>query len=263
MMTRARRWTRWLTRRRDFYAHLRLTDVFLVTYPKSGTTWLAFLLANLLRPEDHAPLNLQNYLRYVPDVNDIYWERGTLRHASLPDPRFFIGHMRYDAALPHVVYIVRDPRDVLVSYWHHKRLTEPGFSLSIEAFVQKDDHWPCRWDEHVRDWLLPPRHPRLLAVKYEEMQIGAAVVLQKVLAFAGVNRSSDDVARAVEASRFERMRSAEEHFGLGKVEGVKDERFVRRGKVGGWRDELGSASVRAIERAYGPVMLQMGYETTQ
>jgi estrone sulfotransferase len=268
MIARLRPWARTVKRamqrplrQRAFYPHVRATDSFLVTYPKSGTTWVGFLLANLLKRDPGAVLNLHTSLDHVPDVNEAYYGFGTLRRwEHLPDPRVFMCHAVRDQALPRVVYVVRDPRDVMVSYWHHKRLTTPGFDQSMADFVRAADHWPCSWDEHVAGWLFPPKHTRLLVVKYEALQTDARAVLHQVLQFLELPRTPAEIERAVEASRFDRMRSAEERFGVIGAAGDKAERFVRRGQVGGWRDELDEATERALEQRYGAVMRQLGYE---
>ena len=256
-----RRRARWIIRRRAFYRFLRPTDIFVVTYPKSGTTWLAFLLANLLRPPGSQPLTLDTYLQHTPDVNGAYFGTDTLQaFGKLPTPRIFLAHPTYDPVLPRVIYVLRDPRDVLVSYWHHDRLTQRDFKLSLADFVRRDDHWPGRWDEHVSGWLLTHHHPRLLVVKYEDLQHDTVTALQHVVDFVGLVHGVAELRQAAEDSRFDRMRSAEEQFGWKGVRAAKDERFVRRGQAGGWRDELDEASVQAIQQKYGAVMRQVGYE---
>lgn len=242
---------------------IRPSDVFIVTYPKSGTTWLTFLIANMLRRESGAPLDLQTCGRYVPEINGIYNRCGSLRdYAALPDPRVFVAHAPYTPLFPKVVYMLRDPRDVLVSYYHHQRLTDPDFRDTLQDFATRRFHFPCPWDEHVAGWLLARRNPRILPVRYEDMLLNAAEVLGRVVRFAGIPCVEVDLLRAVEASRFERMRSAEERFGFTGAKGSQAERFVRRGKSGGWRDELDDSTVRKIEARFGPVMRRVGYDPT-
>lgn len=247
--------------RAAFHASIRQSDVFLCTYPKSGTTWLGFLLAQVLKPDEAEPLDLKSFGKYVPDVNLLYTKRGSLaRYADLADPRFFLCHATHDAKLAKVVYVVRDPRDTMVSYWHYRKFLSPDFNQSLGEYLAGTDHWPCDWDAHVAGWLLPRRHPGLLLVKYEDLHRDAAAVLRGVLEFAGVEVSADRIAAAVEASGFDRMRAAEDRGGVHGKAGDPNERFVRKGRVGGWRDELGNAELRILERKYGDVMRRIGYE---
>ncbi|MGD0389338.1 MAG: sulfotransferase domain-containing protein [Tepidisphaeraceae bacterium] len=244
----------------DFYPTIRASDVFLCAYPKSGTTWLGFLIAQVLKPDPDEQLDLKSFDKFVPDVNLSYNKRGSLAsYADWLDPRFFRCHAACDEHLPRAIYVLRDPRDVMLSYWHYKKFLSKDFTLSLGEYLQSDDHWPCQWDEHVSSWLLPRRHPNLLVVKYEQMHAQTAQVLRDVLDFAGLSCTKEQVGRAVEASRFDRMRAAEEKFGVHGKAGDEKERFVRKGKTGSWRDEMTEPDLRILEQKYGPVMREVGY----
>jgi len=256
--------------RRRFVASVRPSDLFVVTYPKSGTVWLNFLLANALHADPSEPLDLESYHKYVANINRLYFEHKSLESfASRADPRVFWVHARYDAAFPAVIYVMRDPRDALVSYWHWKRMNDTAFRPTLREFVLSDDHWPCRWDEHVASWLLEHRHPRLLTVRYEELHRDTAGVLRRVLEFIEAFRDEETIQRAVTASSFERMKSLEDELrSRGKAFGVTEksaagpdlqERFVRRGKVGTSKKELDEECLRLIEQKYGSVMRKVGY----
>ncbi len=245
--------------RSRFRSSLRQDDVLLVGYPRSGTTWLAFMLANAIKPDPHEELSLKTFGRYVPDANDLYfWGKGSLDELErLPSPRLIRLHAPYDPAFPRVVYVVRDPRDTLVSHYHFLRLTRPEFALSLPEFVAaSEEHWPVEWDEHVTRWLRAPHRARLV-VRYEEMHERPRAALERVLAFCGLSLPEALVAAAVEESRFARMQRAEERGSIWNRS--REEREVRRGEIGGWRDELDEASVRAIERSYGAAMAEVGY----
>ncbi len=245
----------------DFAATTRPTDVFLCTYPKSGTTWLGYLLAQLFKATPDEALGLDSFNRYVPDVNQEYRRRTSLAaHAGLPDPRFLLTHAPHDGRLPRVVYVLRDPRDVMLSYWHYQRFLKPGYAEPLADFLRRDDVFAGRWDDHVAGWLLPRRHPDLLVLRYEDMHADTAGVLRRVLDFAGVAATATAVTRAVEASRFDRMRAAEERFGVNDKAGSADARFVRKGRVGSWQEEMGPAELRILYDRYGDVMRQVGYE---
>lgn len=250
---------RWL-KRKEFISSIRPTDIFLAAYPRSGTNWLAFLIANVLNRDSPEPLNLRNFLKYTPDINGNYFHPRPLRDfALLPDPRVFLVHAPYDPSLPNVIYLLRDPRDVMVSYWHYQRLVDPGFQLSIKEFIANPSHWPCPWDEHVSGWLLGP-HDNRLVVRYEELYQNTAAVLKRVLDFSGIRYQTEEIARAAEASGFERMQSLEKKFGCEGVRKDGLEYFIRRGRVGGYRDELDSESLRLLEEKCSPLMQEVGYE---
>lgn len=247
-------------RRRRFLNSIRPSDIFIISYPRSGTTWLGFILANLLKSDPDEEIRPPN--RYSPDINAAYFGNGTMQHwVDLPAPRFLRVHAPYDPAFLKAIYVLRDPRDVMVSYYHFKRLTDPSFQLSMTEFVSRDDHWPGRWDEHVAGWLLRHRHPRLLLVRYEEMRKDTVQAMKSILNFAGLTYGKEELAGTVEACDFNKMQALEPELrkAAGAVE-TNEERFVRRGKVGGWKDEIDIKNLQVIERRYGHVMRKFGYD---
>ncbi len=250
-------------RQSRFIASIRPSDVFIVTYPKSGTTWLSFLIAHFLKPED-AELTLKNLYDYVPGIVIESLENDPIQQfGSLPDPRIFANHSVYTPGFPRVIYVLRDPRDVLLSCWHGHRLLIKDFNLSLKEYLLLENHWPCSWAQHVEDWIFKYKHPRLLLIRFEDAKRNTPKVLKQVLDFIGLDHDDHRIEKAVQASSFDRMRSLEENSGMMiPVNGARDERFMRRGKVEGWRDELDPESLAIIEQKCGLVMRMVDYETT-
>src|SRR5467141_466425 len=87
-------------------------DVFLVSYPKSGNTWTRFLVANLVYPEKNPDFSNINEL--IPDPEAMH-KRDLERAAR---PRLIKSHQYFDPRYPKVIYIVRDPRDVVLSEYY-------------------------------------------------------------------------------------------------------------------------------------------------
>src|SRR5205085_11792879 len=128
------------------------TDVFLVSYPRSGNTWLRFLLANALRPAE--PATFATFGEVVPDIYD-ETDRELRRR---PSPRVLKSHEPYDERYRRVVYLVRHPADVAVSYYHYlikMRQIPPGYEVArfVASFVRGrlDDFGT--WGQHVSGWL--------------------------------------------------------------------------------------------------------------
>jgi hypothetical protein len=245
-----------------FHPTVRPADLFICTYPKSGTTWLGYLLAQMLKSDPAEPLDLKNFGRYVPDVNLLYTRRGSLAEfAHRSDPRMFLCHAACDVMLPKVVYVLRDPRDVMLSYWHYQRFLKADYDQSLADYLRVGKHWPCDWDEHVASWLFPKSHPHLIVLRYEDLHADAAGAVRAVLGHAGLPCDESRLAAAVEASRFDRMRAAEEKHGVHGKAGAAQERFVRKGRVGSWQEEMSPLELRILEDRYGEVMRAVGYKT--
>lgn len=239
--------------------------MFLVTYPKSGTNWLGFLVASVINRQQATPieLTLDSFVDLVPDVNRASSRPGVLRrYRGLPSPRFFLTHGTPDfaAVFPKVVYLVRDPRDVMVSYYYHHRRTVRRFSRSLAEFVAGlDDLWPCPWPAHVRGWLDRLRGRPHLLVRYENMKRDTAAVLRDVLAFAGLSADPGITRGAVAASSFESVRALEERHGQQGARGDPRVPFIRAGKNAGFGEALDPELVALIERKCGDVMAAVGY----
>ena len=86
-------------------------DIFLVSYPRSGNTWARFLIGNVMSPDE--PVTFANLEFRVPSIYT--FPNRVLRRL----PRILKSHDVYDPRYPRVIYIVRDPRDVAVSFYHY------------------------------------------------------------------------------------------------------------------------------------------------
>ena len=109
---------------------VRSDDTFLISYPKSGNTWTRFLLANLVY-SDKSP-DFGNIDQLIPGPEGM----SKREFNRLPSPRFIRTHSWFDPKYKHVIYIVRDPRDMIVSQFHyHRKRKVIDDDCSIDAFV--------------------------------------------------------------------------------------------------------------------------------
>ncbi len=252
---------------------LRPTDVFLVGHPKSGNTWLAYMLAVLLTDDREGEVNLYNVGDHVPFVHGRDHAIAAWEH--LPDPRVFRNeYPRYPHRYPGTLYLVRDPRAVLVSFRHMFVTMFDDREMTLGRFVDgylsggaPFDRWHRhlgRWDRQVAAALRrAERGERICVVRYEDLVADREAALRRVSEFIGdvPAGTSARLARAVERGSFEAMRELEERHGAeaytGRARGQG--RFVRRGQTEDWRHEMDPAVAARIEAAFGPVMERAGY----
>jgi hypothetical protein len=236
-------------------------DIFLVSFPKSGNTWTRFLLANLRFPDQ--PATWANIDRLIPDPT------GTTKRDfdRMPRPRIIKSHECFDPRYPRVVYIVRDPRDVVVSQYHyHRKIRKIEDDSPIEKFVARflaGETCPHgSWGQNVGTWLYTSEgDPRFLLLRYEDLIADTARELAKVVSFLHFSVSPQQIAQAVERSSADNMRKLEKTQTHGLTRGSrKDLSFVRAAGSGGWRSGLPAPMVRKIEGAWGPLMQHLGYE---
>lgn len=239
-------------------------DRFLVSYPRSGNTWTRFLIANLLYGDREVSFLNIDYL--IPDVLNI--NRRAL--AKIPRPRLIKSHEYFDPRYKKVIYIVRDPRDVVISYYYFylkQGFMQDGYPLDnfIRQFVEGDvDPEYASWGENVMSWIATRRgEPGFLLLRYEDMKADPVMELAKVGKFLEIQFDSERLERAVQSSSAERMRELEkrdENRWIGTRAKRKDVRFIRTAASGGWRTLLKEEQVALIENAWGPVMKTLDYD---
>ena len=213
-------------------------DAFLVSYPRSGSTWLRTVLSNLLVPWGRANPDVFNAL--IPGVT----LRGALRARALQSPRIISSHAPHQPGLPRAVYLVRDGRDALVSYHlDQKSRGGPGGTVPFATFLDEHLeglHGP-RWHAHVEGWLRAGRAElgdRLCVIRYEDLLTDPLRGMRSVVEFLGLSATDEGLAAAIEGASLETMRAVEARRLGGVVSG--DRSFYRSGEAllgAGWFDD--------------------------
>jgi hypothetical protein len=240
-------------------------DTFIVSYPRSGNTWTRFLVANLLHPEE--PATFANIERFVPDS-----EAQSSRYLRrISRPRVIKSHQHFDPRYRRVIYVVRDPRDVALSYYDFERKyrhIDDAYPLQnyVSDFVcgkLSSAGWGT-WGENVGSWISTRRGRKdFLLLRYEDMLANPVLEAAKIAAFFGVEADGKRVRGAVESSSAPRMRGLEEIQGKDWVS-TKNKRsdipFVGTAASGHWKSKLPAESIAEVESAWGPLLATLGYE---
>src|ERR1035438_10894845 len=237
-------------------------DTILVSYPKSGNTWVRFLLANLIYPNETVGFSNINRLLPAPGVLSKRFLK------SLPRPRILKSHEPFDVRFKKVIYLVRDPRDVAVSEFHFdlkKRYIEPDVTLEqfVKRFIAGTTCSYGSWWEHAASWIAT-RHgnPAFLLVRYEDLLSDSIGETAKIAAFLGIQADRERLKAAVERSSADRMRRVEKREAeqwTGTKNTRKEIPFVRAAKSGGWKETLPAHCVEEIEVAWAPLLNFLGY----
>ena len=239
-------------------------DTFLVSYPKSGNTWIRFLIANLVYPERNPDFTNINQL--VPDY-EAHSKRSLNRMAR---PRTLKSHQYFDPRYAKVLYIVREPRDVVLAEYHFgikQRLHGEDYPLAhyVSRFLANDTgHTYGSWFDHVASWYFTRRDdPGFLLVRYESLHSQPMVEMARIAKFLGAPTEDRKLTFAIEQSTGARMRELEKkqmHVFSSTKDTRRDLPYIRVAKAGGWRTNLPKDSVASIEAAWGSLMKDMGYE---
>ncbi len=269
--------------------------VWLASYPKSGNTWVRAFLANLFtNPETPVPVNrLPNFVRadhvaahyetvsgkpftQLTDAEIHQLRPQVQRHlASSSDKTIFCkthnalttldGLPTIDPEVTQgVIYVIRNPLDVCLSYADHYGLDVEKASWALCAPTNRIMTEPTTafqvlgsWSDHVRSWILPPRMPHHV-MRYEDMIAKPVDTFRALATFLGLPDDRERLKKAIAFSRFDTLRRLEAADGF--VErSPHSRRFFRSGKVGQWRRKLTGPQIDRLVDQHRDVMRQFGY----
>jgi hypothetical protein len=236
------------------YLRRRRTDGFLIAHPKSGTTWLRLLLGTALC--DAFGRDRRGALK-----EDLTRELGLPRMLTFYDGttiRDGLTHRELEAELRrnrttfdgrNVLFMARDPRDILVSHYFHgtRRIRGfYGFHGSLSQFIRSEQYGIRKVLTFYHAWAeRRDRVARFLTVHYEDLHLRPQHTLRQALDFLGATKITDDVvSSAISFGRFQNMRllEAEDFFGLPEMrpeDRADPESYkVRQGRIGGYRRYL-------------------------
>lgn len=260
--------------RARFRASLRPTDVFLVGHPRSGNTWLAYLLAILLEGGDPTGrITVANIGEFVPVIHG--HDALIFSHDEKADPRIFRNERpNHPALYPRSLFIVRDPRSTLVSYFHYYKTLAADARLTLDEFIAAYLTDGCiasfepevvRWDHQVREWIDRSAARPVMIIRYEDLHRDRRSFLEKIAAFCAIAYTDDAMSSALERGTFEAMQRQEGRHGVEPQHPPDPPSrgwFFRQGETAGWKTELSPTAVGAIEKAFGPTMAALGYASS-
>jgi hypothetical protein len=241
----------WLNHR-----NLSPTDVFVASYPKSGSTWVRFVLFEML---SGLPAGFKATNQLMTRIG-----QHTKGLRLLPGEGRLIGtHEQYRKDYKRAIYVVRDARDVLLSEFAFLKALD-YFRGDLDEFISTflftcgSAYGYGPWQQHVPSWLDSPIAGKesLLLVRYEDLRQDPLPWFVRMAEFLGVDVDVEKIKLAVENNSIEKMREKENKEPVrASIRG----RFVRNGKVRGWVSQLSPAQVRLIEEHAGSALLRLGY----
>jgi hypothetical protein len=272
MRTRLRLPVTWLLHRR-----LDPRDVFIASFPRSGSHWLKFQLLEIITGQS---ADFENVKRRITRVGDhgvpgaaALVALGVINPGKaqplLPDAsRLMHTHEPYRRDYRRVVYLVRDIRDVVLSEFaigkelgllRYYEIDE--FDNFLELFLNGTIDRYQTWQDHVISYLDSPlaKNGNLLVLRFEDLRKNPEEHLRRIVEFLGVRSGQEDIRRAIAHNTVEKMRAKEDASRAMRKSSGEEGRFVRRGSVGGWRERLTEEQVRLVDQYAGRVLGLMGY----
>lgn len=226
-------------------------DTWLVSYPRSGNTWVRYVLATYFEGASgllaHDDLN-----RHVPDVYEV--KPAEIR--AIGPRRVLKSHAAFRPEYGTVIYLVRDPRDVFLSYLHQraKRSLDASPGAYAEGFLAGGLDPYGTWGEHVGGWLgARAGRPDFHVFRYEDLVAAPEGQFTSMLRAADIDVDPILLGRALELCSPDQLRRSGQ-----EKRGVKME--VRRATAGYWVDELAPDIRQQLEARWHDQMRLAGYE---
>ncbi len=217
----------------------------IVSFPKSGRTWLRTTLAKYIELYYSVPFNVE--LDNLPE--------------NIPKIKFtHIVHSIRNAKAKGIVVLLRDPRDVLVSYYYERTQrplkSRKKFKGTISEFARS--RWGIRRIVHFLNKLviyesnMKKSNQKILYLTYESLKRNQEKEMTKLLKFLGLPTDRKILLKAINFSSFKRMQKMEKkgvfdswrlsHLNKNNINSFK----MRKGKIGGYVDELTPEEIRYV-----------------
>lgn len=241
------------------YLSINQDDCLLASYPRSGSTYIRFVLQHALTGMESRFGEVDRFVPYVGRHS------ATPRMVNQGRGRLIHTHERFAGQARRVVHLVRDPRDVALSElaWQNRRGVAPRETdrFIADLVSGRGNPWGS-WGSHTRFWLGLEKKGgiELLRVRYEDLRDDPTRVFQQILGFLESPADSESaLSDAIQHNSLERMR-VKEREGIGPTRAVdRSVPFVGAGATEGWKADAEKLPFERIARAFGAEMHAVGY----
>lgn len=231
-------------------------DTYIVSYPKCGRTWLRVMLQKYIELIGQIPQHFHNKLLLGVGNNTIIkfeHDQGTWIPAPPTMEQLAFNTAKY--AGKKIVFLARDPRDALVSSWYHLKYREQIYTGDLSSFVYDELTGIHKIIAFMNMWVDNKHIPSdFLLITYEQMHREPVETAQQLLQFMNIAIEPDMLSLAVAESSFEKMKRMELEGALREPwmkpgsKDLKNSLKIRKGKVGGFRNELSEQDIAFVNQ---------------
>ena len=237
-------------------------DVFLITYPKSGTFWLYEIIRRIvINDTGSGTIGVKEKLGLVGNTGPLFELSSHEQLDLLPSPRYMVTHLSL-SLIPYssdnnvkYIYLARNPRDVAVSYFNYMR-SLPLFDFKgtwnefLEYFMKGDIPWGSYF-EHILEWWALSNNKNVLFVKYEDLKKDLKSQTKIIAEFLDLNLSDEEAEAVAGKCTFKTMKTNPD--GLTKALDKffkKNTSYFRKGSVGDWKNYFSNEQLEQFQKFY-------------
>ncbi|XP_028718813.2 bile salt sulfotransferase 1-like [Peromyscus leucopus] len=239
---------------------IRDEDTVIVSYPKSGTNWLIETVC-LIQTKGNP-----KWIQSVPIWERSLWIEYPNTHLTLINkegPRLMTSNLPFHLfpksffrSKAKVIYIIRNPRDVLVSGYFFRRNTNlidnpESLGTYFEWFLKGNVPYGS-WFEHTRNWLSMRENDNFLLLSYEDMKKNTRGTIEKICDFLGKKLEPDELDLVLKYSSFQAMKENKmSNFSLIPEDVVTNGLvLMRKGTTGDWKNHFTVAQAEAFDKVF-------------
>lgn len=231
-------------------------DIYMVSYPKSGRTWVRIMLKRYLELSGHRGVQLRDTSLFrLPGGKTLKFEHDRGNWVPVPCRLEGLRFKTEKYSGKKVIFLIRDPRDVLVSCWYHLKYREKIYKGGLPEFIRDDLLGIHKLVAFMNMWAENSNVPgSFYLTTYEDMSKNPITCFSRILAFIGLPVNEPAVKAMAEETSFSRMKKMEQEGSLDEpwmrlgAEGTEESMKIRRGKAGGYKDELSLKDIDFLDR---------------
>jgi hypothetical protein len=230
------------------------SDAFVGSYPRSGSTWLRFMLLEILAGRASG---FSNTNEMIPDVG-----RHLAAAPVLPaGGRLIKTHEPFRAEYKKAIYLARDPRDVALSEFAYQKalgLAGSDFDIYLERFLRGEVNPFGSWINHAISWMDAADSGRseVLLVCFEELKRNSEQELSRIVDFLGMPVEAAKIREAIANNSMDKMRQKEK---ADPQRASAKGKFIRSGSAGGWREVFTEKQSQLVQQYSGNILARLGY----
>lgn len=244
----------------------RSEDIYVVSFPKSGTTWVQEIVWQILndgkiseeRVESRYPFLEKSLLFDRPGEES---DEKKVSVTSRPSPRLIKSHLPYHvipkskegSKRSKYIYVARNPRDVAVSYYHFVLNFGPSsyfkgtWEFFVKLFLEGKNSYGF-WSDHVLPWWKHRDEPHVLFLKYEDLKKDLCGKVRLISEFLEKPLSDEMIRKIAHQCTFAEMKKNSNSYVISAY--ATKPNLLRKGQIGDWKSLFSEELNKQFEETF-------------